>query len=245
MPRPDDLAALIRAFADEAETTDPAAPVRSTIWPTAGDLVDHLGQIQRWAAEQVRTGSPAVRGAFRRPDDADRVDWFREGAERLLRALADADPDRPVPALYGASGTAACWQRRMAHEGAKHLWDLRTAVDPDPRFPAEVGAAGRADAVDEFGEVFMAEARRRGIRALPGSVGLTAVDSDDAWLVSPDWVLGRANGGDATPAASIVGEVGDLALLLWERAELSTPGRFVVEGDVAAATELATTPVHL
>ncbi|MGR0220807.1 maleylpyruvate isomerase N-terminal domain-containing protein [Agromyces sp. ZXT2-6] len=249
-----DLRAVADAFARESAGTDPAASVRSAIWPTAGAVVDHLGNIQRWAAEQVRTGVRADRREFRRPDGADRVAWFREGARELMRVLDGSDPDRPVPVLYGADGTVRFWQRRMAHEAAKHLWDLRSAIDPDPRFPFEVGHAGRADAIDEFGEVFMAEARRRGILPLAGEVALVAADSGDSWLVSPEWVMRRvgpeaptdgARADAAAAATTITGEVGDLALLLWERADLAAHDRFRVEGDATMATALATTPVHL
>jgi len=244
-----DLHAVVDAFAREAARTDPEAPVRSTLWPTAGRIVDHLGSIQRWAAEQVRTGAPADRRGFRRPDGADRAAWFLEGAQQLTRTLEGSDPERAVPILFGASGTVSFWQRRMAHEATKHLWDLRTARDPDPRFPPEVGPLGRADAVDEFGDVFMVEARRRGIEPLDAAVGLVATDTADAWRVSPDWMLGRErpDAASASPVvATISAEVGDLALLLWERADLAAPdGRFVVEGDADVATALATTPVHL
>ncbi|WP_353813459.1 maleylpyruvate isomerase N-terminal domain-containing protein [Agromyces sp. SYSU T00266] len=244
-----DLHAVVDAFAREAALTDPEAQVRSAIWPTAGRIVDHLGTIQRWAAEQARTGAPADRRAFRRPEGADRAAWFLEGAQQLTRTLEGSDPERVVPVLYGATGTVRFWQRRMAHEATKHLWDLRTARDADPRFPPEVDPLGRADAVDEFGDVFMAEARRRGIDPLAGPVALVATDTADAWRVSPQWVLERepADAASAPPvAATISAEVGDLALLLWERADLvADDGRFRVDGDVDVATALATTPVHL
>ncbi|GAA2041346.1 maleylpyruvate isomerase family mycothiol-dependent enzyme [Agromyces tropicus] len=243
-----DLRAAASAFGAAARLTDPEAPVRSAIWPTAGRLVDHLGNIQHWAAEQVRTGEAADRREFRRPADAERLTWFAQGAEQLVRVLESSDPERTVPILYGARGPARFWRRRMAHEATKHLWDLRTALDADPRFPAEVGAEGAADVIDEFGEVFMAEARRRGIAPLPGTVALVAADTDDAWRVTPGWVLERLTGGADTAepvGATITGALGDLVLLLWERAPLEAPGRFDVDGDAAAATALATTRVHL
>ncbi|WP_430645190.1 maleylpyruvate isomerase N-terminal domain-containing protein [Agromyces sp. GXS1127] len=244
-----DLRAVGSAFAAIAASTDPEAPVRSAIWPTAGRIVDHLGNIQRWAAEVVRTGAPADRREFRRPEDADRARWFREGSDALVSVLEIADPERTVPILYGATGPIRFWHRRMAHEATKHLWDLRTALDPDPRFPAEVGPDGRADAIDEFGDVFMAEARRRGIEPLAGAVALAATDTVDAWRVRPEWVLGRepAEAASTPPAAvTISAVVGDLALLLWERADLvAADGRFRVDGNADVATALATTPVHL
>ncbi|WP_438854306.1 maleylpyruvate isomerase N-terminal domain-containing protein [Agromyces sp. M3QZ16-3] len=244
-----DLRAVTTAFAATAALTDPVAPVRSAIWPTAGRIVDHLGNIQRWAAEVVRTGAPADRREFRRPADADRAPWFREGSDALVSVLEGADPDRIVPILYGATGPTRFWRRRMAHEATKHLWDLRTAAESDPRLPREVSREGAADAVDEFGEVFMAEARRRGIEPLGGTVALVAADTDDSWRVTPAWVLERV-APDATsgeePGTTITADVGDLVLLLWERADLAAPDRrFRVQGDDALAVTFATTPVHL
>ncbi|WP_353828082.1 maleylpyruvate isomerase N-terminal domain-containing protein [Agromyces sp. SYSU T0242] len=247
----DDVRAASAAFARAAAATDPDAAVRSEIWTTAGRIVDHLGNIQHWVTEVVRTGERLDRREYRRPAEAEPVAWFRDGADELVRVLGAADPERIVPILYGAAGPTRFWPRRMAHEATKHLWDLRTATDDDPRFPVEVGPAGAADVIDEFGDVFMAEARRRGIEALAGPVALVPDDADDAWRVSPDWRLERFRhdavaGADAPATATIRASVGDLALLLWERADLSAPdGRFRVDGDRALATTFATTPVHL
>ncbi|MFC9919718.1 maleylpyruvate isomerase N-terminal domain-containing protein [Agromyces binzhouensis] len=243
------LRAVTSAFAATAALTDPEAPVRSAIWPTAGRIVDHLGNIQRWATEVVRTGAPADRREFRRPADADRAPWFREGSDSLVSVLEGADPERIVPILYGATGPTRFWHRRMAHEATKHLWDLRTASESDPRLPREAGRAGAADAVDEFGEVFMTEARRRGIASLAGTVALVAADTEDAWRVTPGWVLERVPPGAASDEdahVTITADVGDLVLLLWERADLAAPdGRFRVQGDDALAAAFAATPVHL
>jgi hypothetical protein len=140
----------------------------------------------------------------------------------------------------------------MAHEATKHLWDLRTASDPDPRFPAEVGAASAADVIDEFGDVFMAEARRRGIHPLDGAVALVASDTDVGWILSPEWRLERMppvaadRAAEGAADATITAELGDLVLLVWERADLDAgPVRFRVDGDASLAAAFRSTPVHL
>lgn len=115
----DDLQGLCRVFEGEARRLEPAASVDSEIWPTVGDMIDHLGNIHRWATEVVSTGVKADRAALERPERADRAEWFAEGATRLHAALAAADADRDCWTLLGP-GATAFWRRRMVHETAKH-----------------------------------------------------------------------------------------------------------------------------
>ncbi|MRX42176.1 maleylpyruvate isomerase N-terminal domain-containing protein [Agromyces kandeliae] len=241
-----DLRAAVEAFTATAAETDPEAPVRSETWPTAGRIIDHLGNIQRWAAEVLRTGAPADRAAFRRPADAERIPWFTAGAAGLIEAIERTDPDRPCAVLFGELGRAGFWRRRMSHEAAKHLWDLRTARDEDPPFPPEVSGGGTADVIDEFGDVFMPQARRRGIRGLPGDLVLAAADAPAEWRLSPDWVLERGPVVGHAPAATVRASLGDLVLLVWERADpYARAGRFDLRGDDSVMRAFVETPVHL
>ncbi|WP_158437694.1 maleylpyruvate isomerase N-terminal domain-containing protein [Naasia lichenicola] len=237
-----ELARVSDAFATEAGQTDPSAPIASRIWPTAGEIVDHLGNIQRWATAAVQTrGSVDVR-EHARPSGRDPIEWFTEGASALTEELERADPDAECWTFVGP-GRNAFWQRRMVHEATKHLWDLRTAKAVDPPMPAEVDAGTPAAIIDEFDEVFIARARRQGIAHLPGSVLLRATDSNRSWLIEPDWIVlsdgvGRA---DAVLEAS----AGDLALVLWERADPWALGsRFSRSGDEAVLRALTEARVH-
>lgn len=252
-----DLRAISRAFASDAASIDPEAAVRSEIWPTAGRIIDHLGNIQRWVTEIVRTGLPQDRRAFRRPADVDRVGWFIDVNAHLIAQLESADPDRPCWALYDTSGDVAFWRRRMAHEAGKHLWDLRTAREEAPPFPAEVSAEGQVDIIDEFGDLFMAQARRRGIEPLPASVDLVADDASRRWRISPTWELrsdvagarsdatSSAASGDA-PGVTVTASVGDLVLFIWGRADpLALPERYSIDGDDQVFRAFRETPVHL
>ncbi|HWM17491.1 MAG TPA: maleylpyruvate isomerase N-terminal domain-containing protein, partial [Microbacterium sp.] len=116
-----------RAFASLAAYVDADAPVRSEIWPTAGAMIDHLGNIQSWATRVVSTGAPADRKQFTRPPERERVEWFRQTSDALVEILEMSDPGRECWAIWGAQPVVAFWRRRMTNEAAKHLWDLRTA----------------------------------------------------------------------------------------------------------------------
>lgn len=246
-PHPGVVAAS-EAFAAEAALTDPAAAVRSEIWPTAGRMIDHLGNIQAWATEVVRTGAPADRAAFRRKPERDRIGWFGEVSGRLITAIEEADGDRPCWTLFDTARTTSFWNRRMTHEAAKHLWDLRTASDPAPPMPAELSPAQQADVIDEFVEVFLPPARARGLDPLPGEVALIADDVDRAWVFSPDWQVSQVScdvagavGGDQLHAI-----VGDLALFAWERADpWAQPERYRRGSTDDALRAFAGTRIHL
>ena len=238
-----ELDRLSRAFAAEAAVTDPEAAVASMLWPTAGAMIDHLGNIQRWATAILRSRSSEDVREHERPAGTDPIAWFAEGAHDLVDEVDRADPAVDCWTFVGP-GRAAFWGRRMVHEATKHLWDLRTAVTADPPMPAEIDAATPAAIIDEFGEVFIARARRRGIAPLPGAVLLEATDSSRRWLIDADWHVLRDRTGGAK--AVLRASVADLALVLWERADpWALPHRFEREGDERTLHALCETPVHI
>lgn len=242
------LPAVNAAFIAEATTADPDAPVRSEIWPTAGRMVDHLGNIQSWAAEVVRTGAVADRRAFRRPAERDRIEWFTEVSADLVAALESSEGDRPCWTLFDTPGLTAFWQRRMTHEAAKHLWDLRTSHDPSPPMPAELSVDQQADVIDEFIEVFLPPARARGLDPLPHDVALIAEDVDRGWVFSRDWQVSSGSRAEAraSQAEQLHATVGDLTLLVWERADpWELPDRFRIGASDAALRRFAGTSIHL
>lgn len=233
------------ALVAAARDTPRDASIASVIWPTAGDMVDHVGSVQRWATAILRTGGALDQALHERPADRDPIEWLAEGAAALTAEVAEADPGEACWTFVGP-GTKAFWGRRMIHEATKHLWDLRTASDPAPRMPTEVGYATPAAIIDEFDEVFIARARRQqDIAALPGSVLLRSSDSDRSWLVERDWQVTR-DPQNPTASAVLTATTADIALLLWERADpWALPDRFRRTGDDAAIRALRDTPVHL
>ncbi len=104
---------------------------------TVRDLVGHLGQVhshkERIVSERIQTDPPEDP----EPPAHGLIDWYEEGAERLLSTLRSADPSEPVWTWSETDQTAGFWYRRMAHETLIHRVDseqshgMLSAVDED------------------------------------------------------------------------------------------------------------------
>lgn len=238
--RPDLVAALTAAFAEEIDRHAPTDAVPWPWWPDARALVGHLGGIHGWAARVLRTGEEVPDPEdLPAPDDARA--WYLGQRTALLDALRSVPSDAPVWVFAGHDASAGFWRRRMVFETAKHLADLRAAGGGTWRPPAELEPADYADGIDELLGVFLARSRP-GLAPLPGSVVLEATDSDRSWLVTSDWVV---LDDDVIDAARITAATGELALVVWQRADpLSDPERFVVRGDAAVIAAFRDAPIH-
>jgi uncharacterized protein (TIGR03083 family) len=227
-----DIAAHIAALrhdgellADAAQRAGLDAPVLSRPGWRVRDLVQHVGDVHRWAAGNVTSGNgkPVSEGrerapAWLRPDDDMLVDWFRAGHDALVKVLELADPGLDCWTFMPAPSPLAFWARRQAHETAIHRIDAEAAdgnITPfSPLFAA--------DGVDELLTMFVS-APGGGLRAdPPRTLAVHAVDgAPDGgpadWLVR----IGRgqvevsreAAGGDC----ELSGCASDLYLLLWNR----------------------------
>jgi uncharacterized protein (TIGR03083 family) len=96
-------------FADEAERVLLSDPVPTCPGWTVRQLVEHVGEVHRWAAAIVTRGLlqdlPAgEQAAFAAPKHrADLLPWFRTGAGQLIDALKAAPDDlRAFVFLKGA-----------------------------------------------------------------------------------------------------------------------------------------------
>ena len=227
------------AFAEEIDRHDADAAIPWPLWPTVGAVIDHLGRNHQWAAEIVRTGEPVDRSTLSRAPATGVRQWYDGCRGRLLSALAETPPDRPCWVVGGRNGgTAGVWARRMVFESVKHLIDVR-ASGGGTRHPApELDAADYADGVDELFAEFLPRSRPT-LEPLPGPLTLTATDVDRRWTIADDWrVTDEERDGTRVRASA-----GDIALLVWQRADPSDP-RFHVDGDAATVAAFAVAPVH-
>jgi uncharacterized protein (TIGR03083 family) len=223
------LEAIVRestAMADAAERAGLDAPVRSCPGWTVADLVEHVGNVQRWAALTVRT-RPTERinraALSESPSAADLVTWFRAASDELVEALRAADPAAPVWTFL-PDGTVAFWFRRQAQEVAVHRWDAERATGDIP-VPLERVLA--ADGIDEWLALTMG-----GRTASDGDVEtlhLHCTDLDDLddsgadatgeWLITltPDGATIEARHAKGDVAAR--GSASDLDLFVWGRVD--------------------------
>ncbi len=98
------------------------APVPSCPGWTVRDLVLHTGRIH-WQKELI------IREGAKNPDfqvgevEDDLIDWFSDGASKMLAAFRSADSSDPAWTWHESDKTVGFWYRRMAHETLIHRVD--------------------------------------------------------------------------------------------------------------------------
>jgi uncharacterized protein (TIGR03083 family) len=193
-----------------------------------GDLVWHLGGVQWFWSEIVRTQATDREGIEQPLDlpDDELPSWFDDVSARLVDALEAADASMRVWSWAGGQQDVAWVMRRQAHEAAVHRWDAQRSIgEPEP-----ISSALAADGIGEFFDwMFGPEDVQRSEGSV--TVQLSPIDGEATWVVSVRDghidLAGDAAAIDATARAS----TSDLLLLLWRRVG---PGDVQVEGDRSA-----------
>lgn len=251
-PRPDEYFTEIRSsartLADIVRTENPDLPIPTCPDWSLRDLAAHLGRVQRWAAEIVRTRA-AQRISFdavpdsRCPDErAAQPAWLADGAERMISAIAEAGSAHVW--AFGTMAPATFWARRQAHEAMVHRVDAELAAGR----AAVLDPAMAADGIDEW--LWQLGGPRRpapGAAALPAGAVLHLQAADDGraprdWLVSvgPDGLNVREARGPAD--CTVAGPAARLLLVLVRRLPPDS-GNVSVSGDKELlASFLASTP---
>ncbi|WP_020667360.1 maleylpyruvate isomerase family mycothiol-dependent enzyme [Amycolatopsis nigrescens] len=229
------------AFAETVRGADPGLRVPTCPEWLLRDLVGHIGQAHRWAADRVRAGEAAPVPDPLEADSGDPArwpEWLRAGADELVDAV------RQAGAATGAATTvwtflgplpAAFWLRRMLHETSVHLVDA--ALTTHTAFAIAPDLA--ADAITEGLELLSAP----GMTALkPGLVKLRGRGEKILLLPretdQPGWLVTRTPGGPVwergTTGGDVVvsGQVSDLLLIFTRRLAVGD-GRIGITGDHA------------
>lgn len=225
------LRATSQDFARLRAAADPAAAVPACGGWTVTDLIAHLGAVEAWAAQILRTGAPAEL-ATPPTAHAAAVALQDTAAAALAAALADTDPDAPVWGFGPPPRTAAFWFRRQAHEHAIHLLDLYAAGGlPAPSVDPEFAL----DGVDEVLNMFHPRQIRLGRAPAPAQPVLI-VDADSArqWRVA-------APADTSATVATMTASAGVLYAGLWGRADLLDASGVEITGDRNAVAALLAT----
>ncbi len=201
------------------------------------DLVGHIGQAHRWAAELVRSRAAAPVPDPRDTDPGDPRDWpgwLGAGADELAETVARTGPGTVVWTFLGER-PAVFWLRRMLADTAVHHADAALTAG----FVAATAPDLAADAVSEGLELLSspnAATLKPDLAALRGDgqrIGLRPAEPD-----VPGWTITRTPAGVAwerrTPPADVVltGAVHDL-LLVFARRLPPDDARVTVTGDAA------------
>ncbi len=207
-------------FTEAVVGADPSTPVPSCPEWTIRDLIEHLGHVQRFAADNVRAGDPVrpARSRTSAPESAeDLIPWMEEGTDLLVSALEESPPDAPCWTWWGAPLTCGAVARHQVQEVAVHRWDAENTLGTPAPLPAPVAD----DGVGEFLEVVLGPAGS----TLLGSVSLVSEDTGG------EWILGDQRG----PHAVVRSTASDLVLLLYGRLARTEVG---VQGEVRLVEEL-------
>jgi uncharacterized protein (TIGR03083 family) len=238
----EDRSAALRAAAIDA---GPDARVPGCPDWSVGDLVAHLGEVQRFWAAVVAAG-PATA-----PPDEDQIHdtepgddlmaWSADSTSKLVSALAQAGPDRSCWTWWQDSGapmTSGAVARHQVQEAGLHAFDAEQAAGRAEPLPAGVAA----DGIGEFLTVGMATMGAWPDE--PARVVLAAADGP-TWLVELGESGARAK--EAAPGAVahdavahdadawVRGTASDLVRALYGR---TLDSSLIIDGDHDLATRL-------
>lgn len=175
------FAAENERFISAAQVSGFAAPVASCPGWNVGDLVFHVGKVQRWFHYMLETNGADPKGSPRaaKPEtDANMVEWFHEGAEAIENYLADVSDTEPVWSFTG--GDAGRWaKRRQAQELLVHRFDAELAGG----VVSAADATMCADGVDELLTIFVPRLKEKA--QLTGTIHFHCTDTDGEWMLTP------------------------------------------------------------
>ena len=230
--RATDLAvAEIRRMADVCRGADPSTPVPSCPGWDLGELLRHIGTVNRWAATMVERRSQERLGregmTWEVPEDATALAaWVGDGADLVERSFRDVDPDTAMWA-WGWPKNAGFWPRRMVHETGVHRADAELALGRQPTFDADVAVDGVEELLDNLPQ---AAYFRPNVAELKGDGQiLTFLTPEASWAITlqPEgfgWVRDEVRG----DASFVMRSASDLLLTLYGRRQ-PAPGE--ITGD--------------
>jgi uncharacterized protein (TIGR03083 family) len=114
---------------------------------TLRQLVEHVGQGQRWAAGMIerRATAPEPIDCEEAPAQAGPCRaWLMAGARRLTAAVRECGPDTAVW-TWRADRTSGFWLRKLVHDGLVHRLDAELTIGRDGPVPADLAADGVTD----------------------------------------------------------------------------------------------------
>lgn len=215
-------AALV-AFARYADRAGPRAGVPTTPDWTVRRLIVHQGMMHRWAAALLRLEETDPERYEREAQAApDLLDWLRDGAIEVARAVAEAPDDVAAPVfLNDAPGARDFWARRQCHETTIHAVDALSAALG--RYPKAVetwiSEEIALDGIDELLAGFLTREQSR-IRVQEPMLIAVRPDGARGWVVElgpGPAVTRRAD--DPHGDVHLEGSAVALYLTLWNRSD--------------------------
>jgi uncharacterized protein (TIGR03083 family) len=177
----DAIAADAAALVDAAESAGLEARVPSCPDWDVSDLLEHIGQVHRWAAANSMRDADAEFWSSREidaPAPPARAAWVREGATEVVAAL-DRDPDTPAWTFGDFPSLVGFWQRRQAHETTMHRVDAQLAAGSVDAIAPTIAA----DGIDELLWLLPLRAWVKPDPSRSGTAHLHCTDVEGEWLL--------------------------------------------------------------
>ena len=200
------------------------------------DLVAHVGDAHRWAADLVerRATEPVPMNASTAPQDPRGWSgWLLEGVERLAGAVDAVGPDTVVWTFLGPR-PPRFWVRRMLHDTAVHHADAAISVGGDFALAPDLAADALCEALEMLSGPDVATLKPA-LAGLRGSGERLRLHPDEPGVAG--WLITRAPDGvaweradDAKADVTLRGPVAELLLVFARRLPPDDP-RITVSGD--------------
>lgn len=231
-------------FRDVLATTPSAARVPSCPDWDADDLLWHLGEVQWFWGEVVRSrpGGPSEENPARPGSREGLLAFFDEVSERLASLLGSLPPDEPAWS-WADEQTVGFTQRRQAHEAMVHRLDAELTADEVSPLPAPLAADGVAEVVDVMkggeppqwgaftpdGHTTALELTDTGHRLVLRTGRFVGTEPESGTLLDVPHLVRAAD--DALADAVVRGTAADVDTWLWRRTDRR---RLAVSGSEAA-----------
>lgn len=215
-------AALV-ALARYADRAGERAAVPTTPDWTVRKLVVHQGMVHRWATALLRLQQAEPERYEREGQSApDLLDWLRDGAVEVARAVAEAPDDVRAPVfLNDAPRPRDFWARRQCHETTIHAVDALSASLGRLPKAAETWISDEIalDGIDELLCGFLTRERCRLRTQDPMTIAVRP-EGAPGWLVEvgPGPAVARAMA-DPRGDVHLEGSPVALYLTLWNRSD--------------------------
>ncbi|MFT7868435.1 MULTISPECIES: maleylpyruvate isomerase family mycothiol-dependent enzyme [Amycolatopsis] len=161
--------------------------------------------------------------------------WLRDGAERLVAAVAEVGPETPT-STWTPDRRAGFWTRRLTHETVVHRADAAFATGTPYDVDADLAADGISEGLDlvvVFSRQQHPALDRTSLRGTGETLLFRATEPEVAWLVrrTPSGVEVSEEAGSEADVV-VEGRAADLLLALTGRLAADDV-RLAVSGDAA------------
>jgi uncharacterized protein (TIGR03083 family) len=233
------LTASTEVLATLASQQDLSTPVPTCPDWTMRELCIHVGRAHRWGAEitKQRAQQPIP---FREVPDgkfpdapAERGEWLRAGARRLVTVVGEAGSD-PVWTFSGPQ-PGLFWLRRMTHETSVHRADADVATGQATGLDPDVAADGIDEWLMDMSSIAWEGTDQR-LAALPEGKSIHVHVTDPGvtgeWTLRSDPDVITAERGHAKGDVALRGPATSLLLILMRRMPPTDPAAEIL-GDAA------------